>query len=233
MIIRVILVGSEGAFNLGVIARTCVNFGVEELYLVKPRVEVKEALNYAARAADYLARAVVVDDLEDALQGVDLSISTSDEGFSRGDVLRQAITPDKLQDLLTSRRVSRLGVVFGRESTGLTREEIARTDFLLTIPASPSYPALNVAQAVAIVLWELWKIRGREASNIPTLASREKLDKIVSILGDLTDLAVTPEDKRRRVKTVLRRVVYRSGLSELEARVILYMLMRLKRRLKN
>jgi tRNA C32,U32 (ribose-2'-O)-methylase TrmJ len=42
---------------------------------------------------------------------------------------------------------------------------------------------------------------------------------------------VTPEDKRRRVKTVLKRVVYRSGLSELEARVVLYVLMRLKRRL--
>ncbi|MGC9181515.1 RNA methyltransferase [Thermogladius sp.] len=230
MITRVVLVGVEGAYNLGVIARTCVNFGVEELYLVKPKADLNEALNYSAKAREYLSRAVVVEDLKSALEGVDLSVSTSDEGFSRGDVLRQAVTLEKLLELVRSRGVNRLGIVFGRESTGLTREEIAQTDLLVTIPANPEYPALNLAQAVAVVLWEAWKMKGAAPTNVPPLAPRERLDRIVSVLSELTDLAVSPEDKRRRIKTVLRRVVYRSGMSELEARTVLYMLMRLKRR---
>ncbi|MEM4224812.1 MAG: TrmH family RNA methyltransferase, partial [Desulfurococcaceae archaeon] len=46
MNVRVVLVGVEGAVNLGVIARTCVNFGVKELYLVNPVASIEEALRY-------------------------------------------------------------------------------------------------------------------------------------------------------------------------------------------
>ncbi|MEB3786927.1 MAG: rRNA methyltransferase, partial [Desulfurococcales archaeon] len=69
MQIRVILVGTEGEANLGMVARLIDNFCADELYLVKPRVEVgEEALRYAVKAVDTLENAVVVESLEEALE---------------------------------------------------------------------------------------------------------------------------------------------------------------------
>ncbi|WP_440058945.1 RNA methyltransferase [Thermogladius sp. 4427co] len=232
MIVRVVLVGVEGAFNLGVVARTCMNFGVEELYLVNPRADLNEALNYAARAREYLSKAVIVDDLKKALEGVDLSASTSDEGFARGDPLRQALPLGDFVEMVKSKGFNRVAIVFGRESTGLTREEIASTDILVTIPASPTYPALNLAQAVAIVLWELWKARSTQPANIPPAASRESLEKLAEAFDSLVDKAISPEDKRKRIKTVARRVVFKSNLSDLEAKILLYLVKKIERKLE-
>ncbi len=91
MKIRVVLVGVEGPVNLGFIARTCVNFGVDELFLVNPRADLEEALIYSAKAKDFLRRAVIVDDLGKAIEDVDLSVATTAKGYSRGDALRQSI----------------------------------------------------------------------------------------------------------------------------------------------
>jgi rRNA methylase len=79
--VRVVLVGVEGAVNLGVIARTCVNFGVKELYLVNPVASLEEALRYSARGRELLSNAVIVNNLEKALEGVDVSAATSAIGF--------------------------------------------------------------------------------------------------------------------------------------------------------
>ena len=74
MIIRFVLVGIEGSYNLGVISRTCVNFGIDELYLVDPRADLDEALKYSAKAKDYLLNAVIVYNLEEAFSLILLTI---------------------------------------------------------------------------------------------------------------------------------------------------------------
>jgi len=122
-------------------------------------------------------------------------------------------------------------LVFGRESTGLTREELAKLDFLVSIPANPEYPVLNVSQAVAIFLWEIWKKQGVKPLNIPPRATRDDIDKITSLLGEITSIVVSSRDKVDRCSRVLRRVIYRSMLSNYEARVILYWARRTLRKL--
>ncbi len=221
MHVRVVLVGVEGSINLGFIARTCMNFSAEELYLVKPRADLEEAKRYAAKAVDMLDKAVVVDDLEDAISGVDLVVATTAKGYSRGDVLRQAIPIRSFVETLRGRDI-RLAVLFGRESTGLTRSELEKADFLVTIPASSAYPVLNLSQAVAIVLWELWNIKRVAPSNIPPLADRRSIEELLDLIRKASTLVLGHEEKVRRVYEIWRKVLWRAMPSSYEVRLMYY-----------
>lgn len=232
MRVRVVLVGIEGAYNLGVIARTCVNFGVDELYLVSPVANVEEAKGFAARGRELLQRAIVVDDLGQALAGADLSAATSAIGYSQGDVLRQALSVTDFVEVLKRSPPSRLALIFGRESTGLTRSEIEKADVLVTIPANPEYPVLNVAQSVAILLWEIWKSACARASNVPPPAPREVIEKIGEALRRVTSRVLSDPSKRARVERALTRAVRKAQLTELEAKILYYWLMKIDKRLE-
>ncbi|ADV64347.1 RNA methyltransferase [Desulfurococcus mucosus] len=229
--IRVVLVGIEGAVNLGVIARTCVNFGVDELYIVKPVASLDEALNYAAKGRGFLENAVVTDSLDEAIKGVDMIVATSDEGYSESDMLRQAVDLSDFAERIFPRTRS-VAILFGRESTGLTREEIGRADILVTIPANPAYPVLNVSQAVAVVLWELWKHRGMEAVNVPRKASRDLLGELLSLAVDVSRSVMSTEEKVARSRILWKRMLSKAMLTEKEARVLKYWLQRVRRQLR-
>lgn len=229
--IRVVLVGIEGSVNLGVIARTCVNFNVKELYLVNPATSIEEALRYSAGGRDLLLNSIVTNSIEDALRDVDLSIATSAIGYSEGDVIRQAVPIEYLVEKIIP-RAGKIALIFGRESTGLTREELLKADFLATIPANPVYPVLNISQAVAIFLWEIWKRSGVKPVNIPPRASREDIEKILGVLGEVTRSVISAGDKARRCELALRRVLYRSVPSMNEARILIYWSRRIARKLR-
>ena len=149
--LRLVLVGIEGAINLGMIARLADNFAVDELYLVKPTASIDEAFEYAARSAGRLRDAVIVESLGDALRGVSLSICTSALA-SKEDMLRMPVSPGEAA-LIASRTPGVVALVMGRESVGLTREEISMCTLLSTIEANPQYPVLNLANATAIMLY--------------------------------------------------------------------------------
>jgi len=231
MRVRVVLVGIEGTVNLGVIARTCANFDVEELYLVNPIASIEEALKYAAGGRELLLRSVITSSLEEALKGVHVSIATSAIGYSEGDIVRQAITLEEFAEKIYP-RAERVALIFGRESTGLTREEIVKADFLVTIPASSKYPVLNISQAVAIFLWELWRRERKLAVNVPPRATREDVMGLISVLERITELVVSTDDKRKRCNLVLRRLVTRALPSQYEFKVLLYWARRVARKLE-
>jgi TrmH family RNA methyltransferase len=229
--LRVVLVGVEGPVNLGVIARTCANFEVSELYLVNPVASIDEALKYAAGGRDLLLRSTVTSSLDEALRGVQVSVATSAIGYSVGDIVRQAVSIEEFAEKIYP-RAGKTALIFGRESTGLTRSELLKADFLVTIPASLGYPVLNVSQAVAIFLWELWKREKRLAVNIPPRASREEIVKLISTLEKITEHTVSAEDKRKRCNIALRRVITRSTPSQYELKVLLYWARRIARKLE-
>lgn len=223
MYVRVVLVGIEGSVNLGFIARTCVNFGVDDLYLVNPAADLGEAIRYSAKAGEYLRKAVIVNDLLDAVKGVDLVAATTAKGYSVGDVVRQAVPLRDFIEMIKG-RVSKLAILFGRESTGLTREELGYADVLVTIPANPEYPVLNVSQAVAVVLWEVWNIRGIQADNVPPAADREEIELILRLMRSISEKTLINEEKVGRVMEIWKKVVHRSRLSKYEAKLINYWL---------
>ncbi len=230
-VLRLVLVGVEGPINLGSVARLAKNFSADELFLVKPvaRLDDELAIRFAAHARDFLARAVIVERLEDALRGVDFSACTSAKVGQRSDVLRHPLTPWDFAALAT--RFRKVAVVFGRESVGLTRDEIALCDVLVSIPANVEYPVLNLSHAVAIILYELYKAtRLQESQFRVEPANEELLRKLAQRLECIAEKVVT-DQRIQQVKAALRHLLFKSGLTAGEASGIAYFVKRLVKRL--
>lgn len=217
--------------NLGFIARICMNFDADELFLVRPRANIQEAIPYAVHAADYLRNAVIVDRLRDALRGVELSVATSGKGAGKGDYLRQAVPARYFAEHIYPAYRS-VALVFGRESTGLTREEIEMTDMLVTIPASPRYPILNLSHAVAILLYEIRLARGLPANNLPEPADRDEIKALTGIVEETMRLLGIHEDKRTRLRRIVETMLYRARPSAYEARGLRYLAYKILGRLR-
>src|SRR5579884_3132860 len=161
---RVVLVRTHYPGNLGATARVMRNFGVTQLVLVAPVADPadREARRLSAHGEDVLDRARVVADLGAAVADCGLVVGTS--ARVGGPVRRQSVgTPDEiLPHLVAAGAAQPVALVFGPEPSGLGNDEVSRCHYLLHIPADPGYPALNLAQAVAVCLYELrrtWLLR--------------------------------------------------------------------------
>ncbi|AEM38043.1 RNA methyltransferase, TrmH family, group 1 [Pyrolobus fumarii 1A] len=226
MKIRVVVVGIEGPINLGFIARLVKNFEADELFLVKPVAQVDEtALRFAAHARDVLERVVIVESLDDALKDVAVSACTSARVGQKSDVLRHAVTPWELVEMVEG--YSSVALVFGRESTGLTREEIAKCDLLVSIPASREYPVLNLSHAVGILLYEMFKKFRLKKSQFRIEPAREENIRVVIKRLECIAERVVKDERLAQVLPAIRHMVVKAGLTAGEASSLSYFLKKL------
>lgn len=218
--VRLVTVGTEGAINLGFIARLVTNFDIDEFFVVSPRTSIEEALEYSARASDILLRASITNSLEEALKGVDLSFCSSAKTSSGDDVLRSPIMPWEMAEIAL-KKGGKIAIVVGRESTGLTRREIKLCDLLVNIPSSPNYRALNLSNATAILLYEIYKAEKR---YIPRIEVDKKTLNLVKDYLKAIIFSVMNDRKREKAEITLKRVLAKSFLSKEEAGILLYIL---------
>ncbi len=152
--IRIILVEPAGPLNVGSVARVLKNMGLHQLVLVNPQCDYlgTEARLMAVRAADILENARVVESLPAALVGCTRAIATT------GDDRPLATKPEAPADALPWLLEAPSALIFGREDCGLTNAELNYAQRLIRIPSSDAYTSLNLAQAVAVCCYELYKL---------------------------------------------------------------------------
>jgi tRNA (cytidine32/uridine32-2'-O)-methyltransferase len=151
--IRVVMVETTHPGNIGAAARAMKTMGYQTLYLVKPKIYPNaEATARAAGADDILSKAVVCDSLEDALQGcVTVVASTARPRTISHPIFTPREYASKLSEMV---RHGPVALVFGRESSGLSNEELELCNVILQIPTNPDFSSLNVASAVQILCYE-------------------------------------------------------------------------------
>ncbi len=166
----VILIQPETAGNIGSIARIMKNFGFNELVIFNPIDSVEkifshETQGFAMGGNDILlnARIVTIDEQKDYLneyknlvRNYDLIIATTAKGKHYRNIKRLAIFPEDLTIPISEKPLN-IAILFGKESSGLTNEEISLVDILLRIPSNDNYPTLNISHACAIILYEIFK----------------------------------------------------------------------------
>ena len=173
---RIILVSPSGATNVGSVCRVMANMGLSQLVVVAPRCDVRDpqAVAYAAHGDAVLHNLTIVNDLRTALAGCVRAYATSSKlGMYRR---QAAVTPRaaaaEAAALLGSGEVA---FVFGREDYGLLTTELLEFDRVVTIPADPAYPVLNLAASVTILCYEL-RLAVEEAAGRPPLPTQIRLD---------------------------------------------------------
>src|SRR5687767_9353946 len=158
MSIRVVLVDPNHPGNIGAVARAMKNMGLSELHLVRPKAfPHAEATARASGADDVLGAARVHEEFTDAI---------ADCGFVVGTSARQRHLPWDLveprecaQDIVSAAQVGNVAVVFGSEKYGLSNDDLARCNRLVTIPTATEYASLNLGMAVQVIAYELWLAR--------------------------------------------------------------------------
>ena len=228
--IRVVLVEPKNEGNVGAVARSMKNFGVAELVLVNPCRLEGEARQRAMRGIDILEAARTVGDIEDALKDADLIIGTSGvDTESEKRFARISVTPREFA-VRVAQVHGRIALMFGREDFGLLDGELRRCDLLVTIPASPDYPILNLSHAVTILLYDLHttgaiKHGKRKASGM----EKEKLHEAFRSLLVETDY---PAHKRARTQVMFRRLIGRAVPSKWEFHALMGVIQRATKRIQ-
>jgi len=172
---RVVLVRTQIAGNLGATARVMRNMGLRDLVLVAPEADPadRQARQLSTHGEAILEQARLVPDLSAAVADCLLVVGTS--ARVGGPLRRQTVgLPEEVLPLLLDAAASGpVALVFGPERTGLLDVEVTRCHHLLHIPSDESYPALNLAQAVAICLYELrraWLRRTESRGSAPEVS---------------------------------------------------------------
>lgn len=153
---RFILIQTSHPGNVGATARAMKVMGFAELVLVRPRFAdvlcQEETVAMASGAADILARARIVDTLEEALDGVTFACATAMTPRDFGPPTRE---PRGLFAELAA-QPHKVALVFGSERYGMSNEDVYRCHAVLSIPTHPDYGSLNLAQAVQLLAYD-WR----------------------------------------------------------------------------
>lgn len=230
--VRVVLVGTSHAGNIGGTARAMKNMGLSRLFLAAPEVAFPhpEATWRAVQAADLLDTAVVVPDLASAVADCTLVIGTS--ARERRIQLPQ-LSPRGMGSLLASSRPEeQIALVFGREDSGLSNEELRMCHWHVHIPTSAEYSSLNLAAAVQILCYEL-RLACLEPAAPPQpeddwdepLATVEGVERFyVHLEQTLAEIGFLKPSAPRQLMARLRRLFNRVRLDQMELNILRGML---------
>ena len=232
--IIIILVETETPGNLGASARALKSMGLKSLRLVNPnRLNSREAVARAVGAQDILQDAQVFTSLLAAIQDCILVIGTTGK-IENLDQPRY--TPKEIPTILANHQTSDpIALVFGRESKGLSREELSLCNAHIRIPTHPQCPSLNLAAAVQIVCYELFmatNIFVSTHSSTAKLASHEQLNYLLKQLETLAiEVKVLDPDQPRQMVRRLRELYSRNVPRKAELDLMIQICKRVLQRL--
>ena len=221
----IILVEPQLPENIGMTARAMANFGLTGLRLVAPRDGWPNpaARGAAAGALAVLDGATLHLTTADAVADLNFVLATS--ARSRGQMKRVLAPDEAVADL--SGRVGAgqaVGILFGRERTGLENDDISLADALVTFPVDPAFSSLNLAQAVLLVAYEWSRTTSRGAlpfgANAATPPARR--EEITSLFGyverELEAAGFYPPDKKPVMTRNMRDMFHRMAMTEQDVR---------------
>lgn len=151
----IILVSPARPENIGAAARAMKTMGFNQLRIVASDAHLQPATRWVAHGAgDIIDNIQVYSTLANAVTDMDFIIATTARSRAK---FHYYATPEQLVPLLREKQqwMSRMALVFGREDSGLTNEELALADILTGVPMVADYPSLNLGQAVMVYCYQL------------------------------------------------------------------------------
>lgn len=221
--IRIVLVEPTHPGNIGATARAMKNMGLSSLALVNPKeFPHRDATTRASGADDILAKANIVTNLSDALAGCEKIYGTS----ARARRLEWPLcTPKEAAvNIASMSDDAQVAIVFGRESSGLTNDELALCHYHVCIPTSGEFSSLNLAAAVQVIVYECFAATfnpivkiDREEPLADNTELKGFLDHLYSLMIDVEFL--NPAQPKKLTQRI-QRLFARSELSKTEVNIL-------------
>lgn len=208
--VRVVLVSPKNPQNIGSVLRIAGNMNVGQVTLVDPRCDPEDpAIPIVACNSPLLPDGLHVEStLSGALKDSMVSLCFSRRtGNGRRtlpslaaflDDERNTLYPQYLSDTQTLYETP-VALVFGREESGLTEDEVNACSHCIEIPSNPSFPSLNLSHAVAVVVSELYQFCSSECTKSP-----------------VTESKIEPQATYEEVEALFQRVVHWLGTLDID-----------------
>lgn len=233
--VRFVMVQPTHPGNIGAAARAMKNMGLSRLVLVDPlRFPDDEARFRAASAVDLVDGAQVVGTLAEAIDDCQLVIGTSarNRRVPWPMIGPREIGPRVLPELAHGP----VAILFGREASGLTNDELARCQLHLFVPSDPGYPSLNISMAMQLVAWELRSAWLESGGGLPEppwdrpWADSAAVEGMIEHLWDALDrTGFTDGRDAGQVMLRLRRLFFRTRLDQVEVNILRGLCSRIER----
>lgn len=206
----IILVGPQMGENIGAVARAMKNWGLDDLRIVKPRDPWpnEKARAMAVGAVNIIDQARIFPDLSSAVYDLQYLYAASAGGrnLNKPYIYSKDLASEKIEQL-------KLGIIFGRENSGLTNAEIALANKILIINTVKDFSSLNLAHAVAIICYQIFTNSVDKVNNSPNIevATRKDIDFFVHRLFSCLDERgfFQLEKKKNSMFTNLTNSIYR------------------------
>ena len=221
--VKIILIETTNSGNIGSALRAMKTMNFSRLCLVRPKdFPSDEVETMAANAKDLIRQIEVVDNLDEALEGMNFIVGTSSR-------MRKVPWPNETLENASPRIISEVenktnvAILFGREDRGLTNDELQRCNLHLYIPANKDYPVLNLSMAVQVVCYQLyidgllhqdyvqseyWDVPSAEANHVNRLINH--------FIEVAEELEVFNKGNPRQIGARIKRMFTRIGLDEME-----------------
>lgn len=243
--LRIVMINTSDSGNIGAAARAMKTMGVSQLVLVQPKeFPTAKATARASGAADLLFDAKVVDTLDDAIGDCQLVFGTSARMRT---IPWPLINPrEAAQRVMNEPEGADIAILFGREDSGLTNEELRRCHLHITIPGNDAYSVLNIAAAIQVICYEmrmtaLERAAAPEAALNPDgvrdwdqpLVSSEDAERFLQHFEQvLLDIDFFDPSNPKQMLTRLRRFFLRNRMDRLEMNLLRGVLSTVQKRLQ-
>ena len=228
--ISTILIEPELSENVSFIARAMKNFDFKDLILINPKCDLDKAIKTAKHAKDIIKNAKIKK--ISYLKNFDYLIGTTAILGTDYNIPRNPINPEQLSEKLSKINLKKLkiGLLIGREGSGLNNKEINMCDILVTIPASKKYPTLNISHASAILFYELFKNKKNKSNEYIKFATKKEKEIILNYINKVLDkLQFKTKEKKETQKKVWKRVIGKALLTKREAFAVMGFFRKLKK----
>jgi len=209
--------------NIGACARALKNFDFKRLVLIKPKPIFPNDKIFATSvgAKDIILRSKVFDNVEQALNNVDILIATSARFRNKN------IKHINLNDLKKINFNKKIAFLFGSEASGLSNKEIVYANYALNIPTNPKFKSLNLSHSLIIIAQIVSGIiktqtksfkRSKKVKN----ATKKEIQSMINLcIENLNDIDFfRPEEKKPIMLQNLRNIFYKMDLSDKETRIL-------------
>lgn len=228
--VRVVMVSTSHPGNIGSAARAMKTMGLAELVLVSPRqadaVADPQAQALASGATDVLEGVRVVATLAEGLADVHFSLAFTARRreLSHGMKPLRAAAAEAIDFLATSQQDTKVALVFGNETFGLSNDEVDRCQMIATIPANPAYSSLNVSQAIQLAAYELMMAAGAFVPKVDEARRASSAEEVEGFLQHLESAAVQADfldpAEPKRFMTRMRRLFTRARMEPEEVAIL-------------
>ncbi|MDA9694043.1 RNA methyltransferase [Candidatus Pelagibacter sp.] len=209
--------------NIGACARAIKNFDFKKLVLINPKpiFPNDKVLATSVGAKDVINQSKKYDNLEKALEKIDILIATSARFRNKN------IKHINLVDLKKINFKKRVGFLFGSEASGLSNDEVSYANYTLQIPTNPNFKSLNLSHSLIIIaqyvasLIKLKNIPFKKSKKVKSASKKEIQSMLGLCIKNLDEINFfRPKEKRPKMIENLRNIFYKMDLSDKETRIL-------------